>query len=207
MSTLIFDFDGTLGDSFELALDIAYEVTGLQPISEVEMARLRGLPLLKAVRELGIPLRHVPKLVLAGRQAMHERIDEVAPFPGIAETLQTLHEAGHHMLIMSSNSEQNVRTFLRSNGMELYFDGVYGGVGLFNKSAALRKILRRNRLDTTECFYIGDEVRDVIAAKKVHVRPVSVAWGYQAPQALADQHPFALVHTPPELVDVFETAQ
>lgn len=204
MRTLIFDFDGTIADSFELAVDIVYKLTGLQPIDADEVERLRRLPLLKAARRVGVSLRSLPRLLLLGRKVMHERMDEVAPFPGIIETLRALHETGHHMLIMSSNSEQNVRTFLRSNDIELYFSGVYGGVGLFNKAVALRKIVRRNGLKATECFYIGDEVRDMVAATKVGMKPVAVAWGYQAPEALVAHGAFVLVRTPPELIEVFE---
>jgi phosphoglycolate phosphatase len=204
VASLIFDFDGTLADSFELAVDIAYSLIDLPPITPAEVERLRRMPMVKAVREMGIPLRHVPRLVLAGRQAMAERIDELKPFPGIAEALQALHQADYHMLIMSSNSEQNVRAFLRNNNLEQYFEGVYGGVGLFNKSAALKKTLRRNGLRAEDCYYIGDEARDVTAAKKVHIRPVAVTWGYQAAETLAEHQPFALVTTPPELVEIFE---
>jgi phosphoglycolate phosphatase len=207
MPTLIFDFDGTLADSFELAIDIAYGLTGLPPIDAKDVARLRRLPLLKAIREIGIPLHRVPRLLLAGRQAMHERINEVRPFAGIVETLQTLHQSGYHMLVMSSNSEQNVRTFLRINKAEHYFDGVYGGVGLFNKSAALKKLLRRNHIPASDCFYIGDEARDITAASKVGIRPVAVMWGYQAAETLADHQPYALVATPPELIAVFESGK
>lgn len=201
---LIFDFDGTLGDSFELAADIAYELTGLSPLPAAEVAKLRRLPLIKAVRRVGIPLHRLPRLLLSGRQAMHERIHEVAPFPGITETLQALHEAGYNMLIMSSNSEQNVRAFLRGNGLELYFSGVYGGVGLFGKAAALRKIIRRNGLKAAECFYIGDEERDIIAAARAGVRPVAVTWGYQAAEALAARRPYAMIKMPPELIELIE---
>jgi phosphoglycolate phosphatase len=203
MKTLIFDFDGTIADSFELVLEIAHDLTGAEMLNQVEIARLRHLPLMKVVRELHIPLRHFPRLVLQGRQKMHERIHEVQPFPGIPKALEALHGAGHHLLVISSNSEQNVRSFLRANNLEAYFDGVYGSVAVFNKASALRKVIKRNRLVVEDCFYIGDEVRDVIAASKVGVEPVAVAWGYQAPEALAEYHPFALVQKPAELLDIF----
>jgi phosphoglycolate phosphatase len=203
MKTLIFDFDGTLADSFELVLEIAHELTGSEQIASSEVKRLRQLPLMKVIQELHIPLVRLPRLVLQGRQRMHERIHEVQPFQGIPETLKGLHAAGHHMLVISSNSEKNVRSFLRSNNLETYFDGVYGSVAVFNKSAALRKVIRRNQLDTDGCFYIGDEVRDIVAASRVGIEPVAVAWGYQAPAALGKYHPFALVKKPAELLDIF----
>lgn len=205
MSTLIFDFDGTIGNSFELVMEIAYELTGIAPLTVEEIARLRHLPIMKAVRELGIPLRHAPRLVLHGRQMMQERMHEVHPFAGVSEALQQLHEEGHHLLIITSNSEQNVRAFLRANQLESYFDGVYGGVGLLSKASAIKKVLRQNKLQPEACFYIGDEVRDIAAAKKVHLRPISVAWGYQAAEALAAHSPYALLMTPGELVSLFDT--
>lgn len=204
MKTIIFDFDGTIADSFELALEIAAGLTDKSHIDEAEVERLRHMPLAKVIRELRIPLTRLPRLLLAGRQLMHERIHEVHPFPGIPEALSELHANGNHLLVMSSNSEQNVRTFLRANNLESYFDGVYGGAAVFNKASALKRILKRNRINVEGCFYVGDEVRDVVAASKAGLEPVAVAWGYQAPEALTKYHPYALVKDPKELVAVFK---
>jgi phosphoglycolate phosphatase len=203
MKTLIFDFDGTLADSFELVLDIAYELTGLPLQSEKEVARLRHLPLIKAAREMKIPLRMAPRLLVVGRQMMLERIQEVHPFPGISEVLNELHTNGYHLLVISSNSEHNVRSFLRTNELESFFDGVYGSASVFNKSSTLKKVMKKNKLDAIDCFYIGDEVRDVTAAAKVGMEPIAVAWGYQAREALAKYHPYALLDHPTDLLRIF----
>lgn len=203
MKTLIFDFDGTLADSFELVMAISSELTGREPPEEAEIARLRHLPLIKVIRELHIPLRRFPKLLVQGKQMMHERIHEVHPFPGIAGAIKALHAHGHRLLVISSNSEQNVRTFLRANNLETYFDGVHGSAAIFNKASALRRIIRRNRLIVKDCYYIGDEVRDIVAASKVGIEPVAVTWGYQAPEALMQHRPFAVANKPSELVAIF----
>jgi phosphoglycolate phosphatase len=203
MKTLVFDFDGTLADSFELVIEIAYELTGMPKQSEEEVARLRHLPLLKAAREMRIPLRMAPRLLVKGRQKMLERIHEVQPFPSIPEVLRELHDNGYHLLVISSNSEHNVRSFLRTNGLEPYFDGVYGNASIFNKASSLKKVLKNNKLDAADCFYIGDEVRDVVAASKVGMEPVAVAWGYQAKPALEKYHPFAILDQPTDLLQIF----
>jgi phosphoglycolate phosphatase len=200
IKTVIFDFDGTIADSFKLVAEIAYELTGIPRKSDEEVMRLRKLPLLKAVREVHIPLAHIPRLLLQGRQKMHERIVEVKPFAGVPEVLQSLHEEGHHLLVMSSNSENNVRSFLRANKLESCFDGVYGGASIFSKAGGLRKILRRNRLDAKQCFYVGDEVRDIVGATRAGITPISVTWGYQAPEALEKYTPHALIHKPADLL-------
>ena len=206
MKTIIFDFDGTLADSFELALEVAHDLTGTQRLSGQEVARLRRLPIRKVVRELGIPLRRLPRLVLQGRQRMSERMHEVHPFDGINGVVAALYEQGHHLLVMSSNSEQNVRAFLRANDMEQYFSGVYGGIGLLDKAGAIKKVVRRNKINRDICYYVGDEMRDVEAAKKANVRAVAVGWGYQDPDVLAEHEPFALVQKPAELQKLFGAA-
>ena len=203
MKTLIVDFDGTIADSFELTLEIAYELTELPRQTDAEVERLRKLPLLKAVRALHIPFGQLARLIVTGRQKMLERIHEVHPFPGISEVLYELHSAGYHLLVISSNSEKNVRSFLRTNELESYFDGVYGSASLFNKATTLKKVMRRNHLDPADCFYIGDEVRDVIAAAKAGMEPVAVGWGYQAPEALDKYHPYALLKEPTDLLRLF----
>lgn len=208
MRTLIFDFDGTIADSFELAFEIASGLTDTSHVDEAELNRLKHLPLLKVVSELKVPLHRLPKLVIRGRQMMHERIDEVHPFPGITEALKALHaDPENHLLVISSNSEQNVRTFLRANNLEPYFDGVYGGASIINKASALKRVLRKNRIDTSSCYYIGDEVRDIVAASKVHITPISVSWGYQAYEALEKHQPAAVVNDPPELLEVLASGK
>ena len=202
MKTLIFDFDGTIADSFEIALEIAYEVSGVPRLSKQEMQRLRQLPLTKLVRELHVPLRRLPKLLLQGRQMMRQRIDEVRPFPGMPEVLAQLHGEGYSLLVISSNSEQNVRAFLQATKLEDYFDAVYGSASVFNKASSLKKVIRKSHLKSRDCFYIGDEVRDIIAARKAHVDAVAVTWGYQAPGALAKNHPFAIAREPMQLLPI-----
>jgi phosphoglycolate phosphatase-like HAD superfamily hydrolase len=43
-----------------------------------------------------------------------------------------------------------------------------------------------------------------MAAAKVGVEPVAVAWGYQAAEALATYHPYALLSRPAELLRIFK---
>lgn len=203
MKTLIFDFDGTLADSFDLVVDIAHEVLKIPRVSDQQMQEFRHMSVLKIAKELHVSVAQGPRLLLKGRQIMQERISEVKTFVGIAEALAVLHNSGNRLIVMSSNSEQNVRIFLHKNKLERYFDDVYGGVGLLNKAAALRKIIKRNNYDLADCFYIGDEARDVIASKKVGVKCVAVLWGYQSAKALEQQKPFAIATKPSDLPELF----
>ena len=78
---------------------------------------------------------------------------------------------------------------------------------MLDKARAIKKIMHKYDLDRAQSFYIGDEVRDIIAAHKVDVRIVSVAWGFNGREALAAHEPFALLYRPAELVDLFRSKQ
>lgn len=103
------------------------------------------------------------------------------------------------MYILSTNSPSNINEFLHNNNLGKYFHNVYGDVGLRGKASAIRKILKREGLHPADCVYIGDEVRDVAAAKKARVRSIAVGWGFNYPEALAQAGPWALAKNPSDL--------
>lgn len=201
MRTLLFDFDGTIADSFTVVVDIFYELTGHTRITDpAEILRLRKQPMMRVAKELHISPIQIPRLLIKGRKMMHEKLAEVPAFSGMAEALQTLQGQGYNLYVMSSNSTQNVQAFLKATKLDTYFDEVYGNIGLLNKAAAIRKVMRQNGLQPHECVYIGDESRDIDGAKKAGVGMVSVAWGYNDVSLLCEHHPDAIVEHPSELV-------
>jgi phosphoglycolate phosphatase len=205
MSNLIFDFDGTIANSFEVVENIFYELTGHEPVTDERLiAHLRRQPLLKAAKEMHISPAQMPRLLIKGRALMQHRMGQVKAFPGIPPTIRDLHAKGNKLFIISSNSQSNVELFLKEHNLLDCFDGVYGGVGLFNKARVLKRVMRRNKIKAEESFYIGDEVRDINAAKRAGVRIVSVAWGYNDVSVLKEDKPFATAMGPADLLQVFE---
>ena len=202
----IFDFDGTIANSFDAVVEIFYELTGRPRIEDpAEIARLRHLPAIKVAKELRLSPFQVSRLVIKGRKMMRKHLDEVKPCKGMPQAIRALHAQGHSLYIMSSNSTQNVEYYLASHNLRKYFVSVQGGVGLLDKAGALRKVMRSNNLEPADCIYVGDEARDVDAAKKAGVRIVSVEWGYNDSSLLAQHHPDRLIADPQELLTIFET--
>lgn len=205
MSNLIFDFDGTIANSFEVVEKIFYELTGHDPVTDERLiAHLRRQPLLKAAKEMHISPTQMPRLLIKGRALMRSRMGQVKVCAGMAPVLRKLHDNGDHLFIISSNSQANVENFLKAHDLLECFDRVYGGVGLFNKAHALKSVMRRNRIKSENSFYIGDEVRDIHSAKHANVRIVSVAWGYNDISALKEERPFAAAMKPDDLLQIFE---
>src|SRR5882757_8129980 len=108
MATFIFDFDGTLADSFGLMVDTAHEILGYKDrMSAERIEKLRGLPVHKVLKEVGVRWWQVPRLATRGRQMMAARlVADVEPFPKIPEVLHELHSKGHKLFMLSSNSAE-----------------------------------------------------------------------------------------------------
>jgi len=113
-----------------------------------------------------------------------------------------LHKRGMPLYITSSNSTGNILKFLQTHDMDRYFVRVYGNVGLFGKARALRQVLKTNQLRPEQVTYIGDETRDIEAAKHVGIRSVAVTWGFNSAALLKTHEPDALAKTSAELAKI-----
>ncbi len=198
---VIFDFDGTIADSMWLVISIYEDMFGVAVTPE-QIDETRNLPLSKVIKQLGIPLWKIPRLLTKGRKIMRTRIDEVQPFPGIDKALADLKAGGYELQIMSSNSQPLVRQFLKQHGLLQYFTDIEGNVGLFGKAPVLRRIMKHHNLTRSQVIYVGDEVRDIEGAKKARVPIVSVGWGYNTPESLRATHPTYYAEGPAKLVEI-----
>jgi phosphoglycolate phosphatase len=205
MSNIIFDFDGTIADSFATVIDIFYALTdpGKAQLPGDEIERLRGMSLLQVAKELKVEPWRIPFLVARGRQRMRSQMKSMNVIKDMPEVIRQLSAAGHHLYIMSSNSVQNIEIFVEKHELGSNFIKLYGGVGLLSKAMVLKKIMRQNKLKTPETYYIGDEVRDIEGAKRAGLQMISVTWGYNNETVLAAHQPDYLVRKPREILKHF----
>lgn len=201
MKYVIFDFDGTLADSMPVAVSIAEEVLGIT-ITPAEIEQYRNMTVRQILKIANIPLWKVPSLLVKGKAIMSKRLAEVMMFTGLEKVIQTLADEDHQLYVLSSNSAGIINRFLNRYRISSCFSTVYGNVGIFSKAQALRKVLKREGINPAEALYVGDEVRDIEAAKKVGMPIASVTWGYNGQEILKSYHPDYLVKKPKDLVKI-----
>lgn len=198
---IIFDFDGTIADSFVVMLQIIHQLLG-RTLAKEDVSRLRGMRSREVLRTLRIAPWRAPFLSARVRRLMSTRMHEIVLIPGIDEALRAL--AGTHRLyILSANSPENARAFLERNHIADAFSGVYGNVQPWAKGRALRKIARDQKLSARDTWYVGDGYLDIKAAHHAGMKAMAVAWGYSNIHVLESCKPEALVFSSDELTAYF----
>ena len=105
------------------------------------------------------------------------------------------------MGVLTSNSKENVEKYLKKRKItEIKF--VYSNSNLWGKSKSLEKIIKEQKLNPDETMYVGDEVRDIEAAKNAGVKSCAVTWGFQDKELLATVGPDFLIEKPRQLLDL-----
>ena len=205
MSAIIFDFDGTIIDSFDFVVNLLAAEAGLGPLGDAERQQLRSKSMYTIGRSMGHSWLKLLKLFFKGRQLMGVAIRQMQPFAGLPELIKKLHNEGHELFILTTNSVPNVRAFLHHQKLHKYFLEIYGSISLFGKTPALRKLLKENNIEVKDAIYIGDELRDVEAAQALKLRVVAVDWGFARAEDLKNLKPTAFADTPAELLAYLET--
>lgn len=187
----IFDFDGTLADSadwFVETMTAAAGRFGYRQVAADELAALRGLPNREIVRRLRVPLWRMPAIARHFRTEAAANLHRIRLFTGAREALRSIAGAGVEIVIVSSNSEESIRAVLGpvDAGLVTRFAC---GASLFGKARKLRRLLLDSRVAAADVIAIGDETRDVDAAKAAGVSAAAVTWGYAARAALEAAQP------------------
>ena len=198
---LAFDFDGTLANTypwFESILNEVADKSGFRKTSAAERAELRYRNAPEILKFLGVPLWKLPAIMTHVRRMMHDGAPNVQLFDGIARALTQLRGKNLHMTVLSSNSKANVQRVLGPQA-EQWFDDFECGTDMFGKSAKLKRLLARHSVAPQRCILIGDEMRDIDAARKAGVHVATVAWGYNHADALREHKPDHLILTVADL--------
>jgi phosphoglycolate phosphatase len=199
----IFDSDGTLADTLPWMRSVFNELAeehGFRRVEPGEYERFRDLHGTALLRELGLPLWKLPRVVRGMRRRMAEHTGKFPLFPGVSDVLTRLAAGGVQLAIVSSNSRENVERVLGANNARLIAHFACGA-SVLGKAARLRQVVRRSAVPRPQAIYIGDEIRDAEAAGKAGIAFGAVAWGHHRQEILCRQNPVEMFATVQEIAD------
>lgn len=208
-TTIVFDFDGTLADTYAEGIAIFARIgpsLGMTILSSEELEEARALPTRQFLRRVGISLWRLPRVIRRYQDEAAEIAHTMKLFEGIPELLTELRRLGYRLGIVSSNRESTIRTCLNANGCEHLFDFVIGHPRLFGKGRVLRRALKDRNIPRDQALYVGDESRDVVAARKARVEIAAVTWGFQPEATLRDSGALQFARTPQDLLRLLHSS-
>jgi phosphoglycolate phosphatase len=187
----ILDLDGTLADSlpwFRRHVNDVADRFGFRRVAEEDIGPLRRADTREVLARLEVPRWKLPMIARHMRRLKAAHLAEIPLFPGAGAMLRTLHQGGLRLALVSSDLEANARAQLGDANAALISDFACGA-SLFGKAAKFRRVLKRAGVAPASAIAIGDEVRDIEAARAVGVACGAVTWGYAAPETLGALQP------------------
>ena len=184
---IIFDFDGTLGDTRRnIVTTMQMTIAGLHlpSRSKEECAATIGLPLAECFRTLFPDIQEelIPRCAETYRRFFNENLKTIQPeaFPGVVETLSILHQNGFTLTIASSRSRNSLTELTRNMGIADYISYILGADDVKEakpKPEPVLKTLANMHFDAEETLVVGDMAVDVLMGANAGAKTCGVTWG------------------------------
>lgn len=188
---VIFDFDGTLADSFPFFTSMFNQLAaqhGFKSISPELAPVFRHYSARQIMEKVEMPAWKLPLVGKSYMSMMRKNASNISLFEFVDDMLLDLSNKGVCLAIVSSNSYDNVSTILGPQNGKL-FSHFECGMSMFGKAARINKVLKKSGIARSEAIYIGDQDTDVEAAHKAGIVFGAVRWGYGSIESLRAQLP------------------
>ncbi|HLB43343.1 MAG TPA: HAD hydrolase-like protein [Gammaproteobacteria bacterium] len=201
----IFDFDGTLVDNFNSAIEkfnILADEFNFKKIDPAKSINLKDLSSRELIKYLKIPLYKIPSALYKARKQMSSEISKLAPVSNLLHVLTKMYDANFFLGIVTSNSKENVTSWLDSYKIKHFFHFIHVEPNYFGKNRVIKKVLKKYRMSKSHVFYIGDETRDIDAAKQNGIYSIAVTWGFNSEKILLQHQPHYIARNPNDLLTI-----
>lgn len=200
--TLIFDFDGTLADSADLMVECANLLAKKYKYPVIEDPDQHKDKSAQYVLNdlLQISWYRVPFYIRDMKHLFKNKLHHVDIFEGIPAALDALSKK-YRLGLLSSNKEETIHGILKKFSID-HFDFISGDSSLFGKHKEIKKVMKKYKLSLKDTLYIGDELRDIDATRKIGMKIGVVAWGLNSKNTLAAKTPDYLFETPEDLANL-----
>ena len=209
MALILFDYDGVLADTLEDLLQFGQEACnqlGVQhTVTKHDLSSLEVMSFSTYGQACQVPERLIDEFVRICLNRFAEKNTPPAIFQGMGSVVRDLSTL-HKIAIVTTNSSQNVNSFLQEHKLDDSVHAVYGvdtPGSKAQKIAMARERLLENPAHGSE-FMVGDSLSDILAAKEAGVTSIAVTWGHQSLDTLLRGNPDMVVHSPSDLMKVIQ---
>jgi HAD superfamily hydrolase (TIGR01509 family) len=206
ITTLLFDWDGTLVDSAQLGLTAFEQSFAALGVSfDLEVYRSVYSPNWYSVYEaMGLPKE---KWQRADELWIHHYGEQTAqPVAGAQETIRELKRKGYRLGVVSSGTECRVAREVSELGLGSFFEIVVCNEQMQNKKPhpeGLETAMRALGCSREESCYVGDSPEDIEMGKRANMLTVGVRSAYPTSWKLESSKPDIYMESLIELSEHF----
>lgn len=191
IKAIIFDFDGVLGNTYELNFSISKEF-----YPEITEQDFKDHHNGNVFEQHKIPFMEADIKPYFTRQKAQFTKAHLFPLKKVLVALSKTYK----LFVVSSTMDESVLYFLQLDNYHTYFEKILGATTHRSKSAKFHMIFEEYSLTPAECLFVTDTIGDILEANKVGVRTIAVSWGYHGEELLIKYNPVAIVHDEKELL-------
>ena len=143
MKTFIFDFDGTIVDTFDSTINILHSIsryTSHNITKEYIKKEIRTKHIKEIINDFNINSVQMLLIMWKIRSELKKEREDINSITSMKEVLIELHKKGYHLILVTSNIESTVSHFLDRENI-CVFSEIYYKSGLFNKNKIIPSII------------------------------------------------------------------
>ena len=214
MKTLIFDFDGTLGDTSQLITTTLQQTiahVGLPVPPDDQCRETIGLPLEVAFRFLTNRedkfAKNCAKLYRHQFFTVNAKKFVVHPYPHVVSTINKLFSSGFQLCIASSRNRDSLHQLLEEMKIDHKFQYTLGGSDVTHQKPAPDLVLELLRLTDTaseEALVIGDTAYDMAMGHAAYCMTCGVTYGNGSRESLETANADYMIDSFDQLLPLIE---
>ncbi|MBP5798781.1 MAG: HAD family hydrolase [Prevotella sp.] len=211
---IIFDFDGTLGDTrrnIVTTMQMTIAELHIPNRSEEECAATIGLPLAECFKTLFPDIQDelVFRCAETYRRIFNENLKTIQPqaFPGVVKTLSILHQKGFTLTIASSRSHNSLTELTRNMGIANYISYLLGADDVKEakpKPEPVLKTLADMHYDAGETLVVGDMAVDIQMGANAGTKTCGVTWGNGTRKELENAGATFIIDRFEDLIEIYK---
>lgn len=209
---IIFDFDGTLGDTRKnivTTMQMTIAELQLPRRSDNECASTIGLPLAGCFKAMfpDLQAEQLQRCADTYRRIFNENLQTIKPqaFPHVVETLFILKEKGFTLTIASSRSHASLSELTKEMGISDCISYLIGADDVENAKPhpePVLKTLAAMQFEATETLVVGDMSVDILMGVNAGTKTCGVTWGNGTRKELQEAGADYIIDSMEELIEI-----
>ncbi len=196
---IIFDYDGVIVDSRELALEAATQATAAvgveRVVTAVDLETLDNVTFDDLGRHIGIPEVRIDDFMASLLPFLAAHGDGAKVFAGMPELLRGL-ALRHEVAIISASERATIRAVLEREGLEDAITMILGSDIPGAKAEKIAGAAKTLGFEPERVWMVGDSISDIRQGKLAGVRTVATTWGWQSRPRLMAERPDVIFDKP-----------